>query len=227
MSLDIATEYDDLLKKHYLGSLRPVASDYTGLFLPAIPRELGDKRVMLVGKETRQWNGTLERWFESSAEGRTRAYIDRAINGYLETRCMPPSKYRFLQFLRQSEQTLSLPKHTLHWANLFAAAFRRGSPQNRPESELKPLLALSYDLLAVQIQTLEPDAILFTTGPTYDPFIKQFSQRFGGYETVKIHEPRRLWEFRLGDIRCFRTTHPRYAAGRTTRGLALKQIDAL
>ncbi|OLO03341.1 hypothetical protein [Salinicola socius] len=229
MLQNIEELYSLILSKYDLAPLKPVAADYTGLFLPSVPtgNEMPQRRVMVVGQETRQWNGSLTRWIEASADGKAVDYIDRAMERYLETRLMPPSKYRFLQFLRQSERELSLQPHTLQWANLIACAYRRGSPKKRPKAELEQVLALSYDLLAAQIEVVKPQAILFTTGPGYDGFIKQFSLRFGGYSDSIVREPRLLWEFRLGDIPCFRTTHPRYAPGTSTRNRALASIADL
>ncbi|WP_110710531.1 hypothetical protein [Salinicola sp. CR57] len=229
MSTDIRERYAQILENHKLDALEPVSAEYTGLFLPSMPvgSDMTLRRVMVVGQETRQWNGQLTRWMEAVAAGQASEYVDRAIRGYIETRCMPPSKFRFLQFLRLSEQRLSLPAYSVQWGNLMACAYRRGSPKKRPKAELEQVLALSYDLLAAQIEVLKPQAILFTTGPSYDRFIKQFSLRFGGCKGSVVHEPRRLWEFRLGDIPCFRTTHPRYAAGNSTREKALVAISAL
>lgn len=123
---------------------------------------------------------------------------------------------------------LGLPPRSVHWANLFACDYKRKSPRSRPPEELAALAGLSNALLALQIEHLRPDAILFTTGPQCDGFIKALANTYlGGTIESSVRVPRKFWAFELRGIPCFRTSHPRYVRDNVHRKSVLGELRIL
>ncbi|RRV69562.1 hypothetical protein EGI99_05800 [Stutzerimonas stutzeri] len=106
------------------------------------------------------------------------------------------------------------------WHNLSSISFKERSPTTSKATGLIP--ELSTQLLAKQIELLQPRAILFVTGAGYDRYLKAcFDGHIRGSRVVEL---RRLWRFRMGDTLCLRTTHPRFATGNPHRAQALQEV---
>lgn len=225
----------ELLKQYaeVLGRLRrsdfPALDDkYSGVFLPVAFDEYAaaDFKVMHVGRETAGWNtrtgkNTLERIFAANETGRTNCIVDEAILRYKQHLDLRPdgtvqttSRSRFKQYFFRLAKELSLPPKSIIYANLFAWDYAGQSPLTRPADELAAVSAVSLELLALQIKFFQPHAIVFSTGHAgIDDMIKTlFRQHFNGHQTVSV-DPRKLWEFKVGDMACFRIAHPRASWG--------------
>ncbi|WP_407278200.1 hypothetical protein U5817_17185 [Aromatoleum evansii] len=229
MSLDLRDAYKKTLLSHDLTAMSAKRTEYSGLFLPAAQPEFlhASFKVMLVGQETKGGFGKLEGFLNARDEGRVDEYLQKRYALYGGYREKKPGKSRFGQFLRMCERELNLPSRAVHWSNLFACDFKRKTPRHRPTSELSELLRLSGELLSLQIEHLKPDAILFTTGPQYDRFLREIVGKLGGVEASHRVVPRKLWTFSVRGIPCFRTTHPRYGSDNSHRGDALSRIRNL
>lgn len=228
--MNITSAYSDVLVSHDLSALSEQRDKYSGLFIPtAQPEYLGAEfRVMVVGQETKGWCGSLGKYFMARDSSSVDAYIHRVQDVYQNCRTRRPGKSRFLQFLRQSERELDLPSRSVHWANLFACDYKRQSPRSRPPEELAALVRISNALLALQIEHLKPDAILFTTGPQCDGYIKAFANMYSdGPMKSDVKVPRKLWAFEALGIPCFRTTHPRYVRDDIHRKNVLGELRIL
>lgn len=227
MTSELLPIYQALLEEHDLEALTVRASMYSGVFLPTPLPAYGQApfRLMVVGQETRGWNGKLTKLVDARKADSLAAYVTQSVNTYQQRRLRKPGQSRFLQFLRQAERQLGLPTNAVHWSNLYACDYRKKTPRNRPDAEISALTSFSQPLLAQQIVQLRPDAILFTTGPSCDAYIKAFcAQHLGGYSNSQVIEPRKLWTFLAGGIPCYRTTHPRYVRDNAYRRQALALI---
>ncbi|CAO1661812.1 hypothetical protein NYA30BAC_01396 [Halomonas sp. NYA30] len=221
--------YSTLLSDHDLYPLQTRADMYSGVFLPRLIESYQQApfKLMLVGQETKGWNGKLQRLIEARKANAIEAYVSASTETYQKRRMKKPGQSQFLQFLHHAERALELPKNSIHWANLHAVDYRGGSPRHRPQAEVCAFTPLSQALLALQIDQLKPDAILFTTGPSGDRFIKALcNDHLGGYHDSNVVVPRKLWRFTAAGIPCFRTTHPRRVSDIKYRNEALSLIQA-
>lgn len=201
------------------------------MFLPVATREYlsADYRVMVVGQETKGWNGRLVTLIQAHSGGCIDNYIDSAVAVYTRCRYRKAGKSRFMQFLKGVETKLVVPPHSVHWANLFACDYKGRSPLQAPDVDL--LKELSLQLLKLQIAELKPDAILFTTGPRYHRYMKAlFEDYMQSYNDPRVLSRRNglgkatLFSCSSGGIPCYRTTHPRYVRDARFRNQAIKAL---
>lgn len=215
------------LAQRYLGilsnwALQDIFSDKnsSGLFLADVSPGFDDatRRIMVVGMETKQWRDetcpfkmgsvpTLDAVLESMSVQR------KLLEG-------PAGRHKFLQFLKHVMRVASenMPGANIStvWANMFCVSHAAKSPTK--SASIAQIQALSAKLLRAQIEVVNPDVILFTTGAGYDSFVREcFPER----SESRVIEPRCLWEFRLGRALCYRTSHPRYAAHNRWREQAM------
>src|SRR5262249_16896585 len=106
---------------------------------------------------------------------------------------------------------------SVHWGNLFCLSHAGGSPTN--SKAFHAVRELSAQLLRAQIEFVDPDVILFTTGHVYDEYVHSC---FPDRASSRVIKKRCLWEFRVGRARCYRTSHPRYVAHNHWRDEALR-----
>lgn len=192
------------------------ATDLSGVFLPDVTAAYcaSPIRLLLVGQETKGWNGAFEHFRPDDS---FELYRQKPFTSYATWMTCAPKKIRFLQFHR------SLCKRVggeVLWANVFAMSHNKASPVGH--RSISKIQSLSARLLKDQVEILKPHGILFTTGWRYDRFLTDF---FG----EKIHqsnvvEPKALWQFRIDDTLCFRTSHPRYATHNAYREMAISSL---
>lgn len=218
----LTSAYRDALASvpsHWLDRSRHNEADFahlSGLFLPGVSTDYvqAQKRVMVVGRETRRWDIIKpDRPFLDLDE-----YIHRAmaiqqshLAGYIQDKAdKGQSFFNLLRKLRHAD-----PSCGIAWANLFSFAWRRGSPMRWQHFEV--LKAVSKQLLEAQIRILQPDIIIFANGASsarirqeYFPHKGEFSvcTELGDYREQGIPVSQ-LWRFRLfGSIQCYRIQHP-------------------
>lgn len=212
----------------------PEFAKLSGLFLPGTSEayEQAPKRIMVVGRETRQWNVvTSENPFLDLDE-----YIQRAmakqqahLARYLPE---PPDKgASYFNLLRSlaSEHGYG----GIAWANLFCFAWSGKSPMRWPNFPM--LLDISERLLKSQIEVLKPDIIIFANGSSSARFRRKYFPHTGeqsvctnlaDYREQGIANDQ-LWRFHLyGKIQCYRIQHPSSisAASREARHFLLKHV---
>ncbi|HEY9267964.1 MAG TPA: hypothetical protein VIO39_00760 [Methylotenera sp.] len=194
----------------------PEFAKLSGLFIPGTSEsyEQAPKRIMVVGRETRQWNVVTDKKpFLNLDE-----YIQRAMTKqqahlakYLPE---PPDKgSSYFNLLRSlaSEHGYG----GIAWANLFGFAWNGKSPMRWPN--LPILLDISERLLKSQIQILKPDTIIFANGATSAKFRRKYFPHTGEQSVcTNLADFReqgigidQLWRFHLnGTIQCYRIQHP-------------------
>ncbi|WP_439672892.1 Uracil DNA glycosylase superfamily protein (plasmid) [Cupriavidus necator] len=207
----LAQRYLDILNNCSLQDIFHDPRNSSGLFLPGVSRGFANAkhRVMVVGMETKAWrNETCP--FKQGMIPTFQAVFESMD---IQRKCLegPAGRHKFLQFLKQvnkvARESLSGADVSIVWANMFCVSHASKSPtKSRAVAHIQ---ALSAKLLRAQIDVVDPDVVLFTTGAGYDSFVREcFPER----SDSKVIEQRCLWEFRLGRAFCFRTSHPRYVA---------------
>lgn len=218
----LSSAYDltlDQLRKAYMEALQraDIATLFaepdalSGVFLPSPSKTYfeGGPRIMVVGQETRGWrNGTCT---IRNTKRVDEAGIKDSMQRTQAVATKGAQRSKFLQYYRSVSSLVSTgTADAAVWSNQFCVSFKAGSPTKMEESAFAVLKQLSYDLLRAQLEILQPQVVIFTTGPGRDKYLKEC---FPELETIERVEPRRLWRFRIGDIQCLRTCHPRWAAG--------------
>ena len=204
--LKLAERYYDALQAADLESIYR-EDHHSGIFLAA-PHEAyfsGGMKVLIVGQETREWRSKV-------CEAKRRQTI--SLNGVLawmdNTVCFnlkKPRTSRFRQFYKSTSKRLctesSDPSNAAVWSNQFCISYKGSNSVKSPKIEI--IKDLSFRILRAQFEILKPEIAIFTVGHSRDCYLKKC---FPMYKTVEIHEPNRLWEFMVDDVRCFRTNHP-------------------
>lgn len=201
----LAQRYYEILESAQLKTIYETAY-HSGVFLPA-PHEsyfTAGKKVFIVGQETRGWRNKdceAKSHQKMSIEG-VISSMDKTLSYNLEK----PKKSKFRQFYKSASSQLCGDSTDLEnaalWSNQFCVSYKGRSTTKSPQ--LEAIQYLSNQLLKAQFEILKPDIVIFTTGHSRDKYLKQCFT----CETVLIHKPERLWEFMVGDTRCFRTNHP-------------------
>jgi len=203
---ELENKYFEILKKTDFNILYQ-DTKLSGIFLAMPDRSYisGNRKVMVVGQETKKWRN-------DSCDAKNIKKVDtdsvrNSMNTSLEFNKKMPKKSKFRQFYKKVSKSLckgSLdPNNSAVWANQFCISYKSGSPVKSDQFEI--IKELSSELLKAQLEILNPDVIFFTTGSGRDEYIKDTFD----YETIKVIEPRRFWHFKIGNINCFRTNHPR------------------
>lgn len=221
----LAERYVSVLDRHDLRELYAGQPRLSGLFLPSVSDGYSKSKLktMIVGKEPRSWRdgqcaGRLRHKLEMSD-------VEASIAAHSKTLKTDFPKSKFIQFYRHACKRINGDDSlgdSIIWANLICVSLDKKSAVQSPGESLGArVAALSKDLLRAQIEVLQPEAILFVTGKSYDRHIRDF---FPEREKSMAIHPGRLWAFNLGKIRCFRTSHPQWGDGMKYRTIAIDQL---
>lgn len=207
----LRTAYMEILDQTDLEALFSYSQDISGVFLPCPAKEFfdGKPRYIICGQETTGWRNSscgMRNKLLVSEE-----YVTASMQQAEAFGTYGAKRSKFMQFYRSAAMRLrpEAPAAAL-WSNQFCASFRAASPVSLPPEIFLILKELSYSVLRAQFEILQPDVVIFTTGPGRDRYLREC---FPNYESVEVIEPRRLWHFKVGDVRCIRTSHPRWVKG--------------
>lgn len=211
---DLLQAYVGILNDFDIDRFRTAQKGLAGIFLPSAPSD--EVKLMIVGQETRGWIGAFEKIYDMPLSD----YASESMNKHRALLSGPAKRSQFGHFQRSAAKKLQGIQGSVAWHNLFAISYKQKSPIRSDAITL--ISALSAKLLLKQIEILKPRSILFVTGASYDKYLKAC---FGDQiKDSHVIESKRLWRFRIGDALCFRTTHPRFAAGNSHREQALREI---
>ncbi|WP_119155892.1 hypothetical protein [Caldimonas tepidiphila] len=159
-------------------------------------------RILFVGQETAGWVGKLGSTLQKEEP------LIPLLENYARLMRMPRWRSAFLKKYRLVEQKLGGGiRGSIVWSNLQRMDVDRGAGRSRNSRKYSDHLdAFSDKLFRYEVELLQPDVIIFACGPNYDHLIKRY---FPEYKTDVVIEPRALWRFNIGRIRCYRTWHPR------------------
>lgn len=203
---DLRSRYLDILSDFDLVKIYS-SPGLSGVFLPMPSRAYVSSRrkVFVIGQEAKSWR-------DSSCGAKLNTTVsledvEKSMTHTLEVNKRKPGRVKFRQFYKRASSELSAesldPSNAALWSNQFCISYNKGSPVNSPQfSEIK---AMSYELLRAQFDILKPDVAIFTVGANRDRFIKECFD----YADSEVIEKERLWYFKVGGTRCFRTNHPR------------------
>jgi hypothetical protein len=218
-----AAEVNALLSKRYLEVLEchdlvTIAQSeepgvLSGLFLPMVDEAYlqSDARVMLVGQEPKKWGKDLHSLtIDGSLPAALHPYIQSQMEAYRKTASMPARRSRFRQFHFQLHaglrSQLGANHSAIFWGNLFCMSRKSGSPTKA--AQIVRIAALSRDLLNVQFEVLQPQMVVFATGPSYDRFLKEQIEH--KYTTLPGLKPKHFWPFTADklEVMAWRVRHP-------------------
>lgn len=220
---ELKLEYNKVLKQSDIEALFSAHPELSGVFLPSpSPNYFNSHpRVFVVGQETRGWRNKtccLKNQFSTDEAG-----LDASMKVSQEFSSSGAKQSTFLQFYRKLSSAIdSDSMDAALWSNQFCVSYNSGSPASLPPASFDVVKTLSFNLLRAQIDILKPSVVVFTTGPDRDKYIKEC---FPDYKTIKIIEPRRLWHFKIGDINCIRTSHPRWVEGTEYLNRAIRMVQ--
>lgn len=220
-----AEQANILLRERYLAKLdihqlsaiteRERNGVLSGLFLPTVADAYLDSqvRVMLIGQDPRRWGIGMH----ALATGeRTPAALDTYVRAQMKSYSCAAAEERpgghvFLQFRRQLRTALrpflAPGADAIQWGNLLCVSLN-GLTATKA-SQLTSIRILSGQLLAIQLEVLQPDLVVFASGPNYDKFLKdQIGNR---YTTLDGFRPREFWPMQIESPPClgWRVRHPR------------------
>ncbi len=208
--------YQAVLSQEMLARFDGCSDGLTGVFLPSAAEK--PMKLMIVGMETRAWNGS----FKQIHDGGLRGYIEDSMRKHQAYLDMPPGRSCFGRFHQYAAAKLGCSRKEVGWGNLFAVAYKKGSPKKDSKS-FAAVQELSMQLLREQLRVIRPQSIIFVTGWRYDSDLKRSLD--GLIDRSEVLIKKALWEFYLGDTLCYRTSHPHVTAAQH-RDSALSKISA-
>jgi hypothetical protein len=213
--------YQDILSRPDYHLTDAETAGLSGVFLPDVTAAYckSPVRLMLVGQETKRWNGG---WQQYQVGDDFEAYLRAPTMAYREWMTGKPGRHRFLQFHRSLGKRMGSEPGSVIWGNLFATSYNQASPVKCDTNRFNKIQALSSTLLRTQIEILKPHAVIFTTGWRYDPHLKACLG--DQLQQSEVHKPKVIWRFMFEQTRCLRTSHPRYAAHNLERNKALLKL---
>ena len=203
----LSDTYFDILQKSSIEKAYKLDGSLSGLFLPKATQSYckSDKKIMIIGKETRSWrNSTCG---VKNSDFSECSVID-SMDAHEKHLLKPVGKCKFLQFYKEASKVNSLEEDSIIWSNLFCASFKGRSPTR--SKHFDKVKELSKSILHSQIEILKPDVLFFVTGWTYDKYIKEF---FPMYSESNVIEKKALWKFKINNLNCIRTSHPQWSTG--------------
>lgn len=158
-------------------------------------------RIMFVGKETNGWSGKLKTYFS------TENALPSMMTRYQSQMNGQKWRGRFFSMLNRTARELAGAQlDAIAWTNLMRMDWEHGKGFSRNSKGFSEVLTrISQEILKYEVELLEPDVIIFACGASYDSVIKAtFPNRTASEPIVK----RALWQFKVGEILCFRSRHP-------------------
>lgn len=184
--------------------------ELNGPFLLAVSEqyERSSPKVVIVGQEN---NGWLEFDYQTFLQSHDADHCLAVYRGFDIGQYSPGTFGRYFSNLRQTllgEITESNRRAVL-WTNLFK--INHNGKQTIHSPHLKAILAIQQGIVAKEIQILQPDVVIFLTGPRYDDVLrKTFSDvAFRSVDEYPINEVAQVVAAGLPAL-SFRTYHPAF-----------------
>ena len=172
-------------------------------FLLSVPNDYNKKiKVMLIGQETNGWLEDLNFEPENAMKRYERFWIDKQ------------SKYSktgvFQQVLNKLEDMLNRDKVSCIWNNIIKIGMK--NKKGTPPNYLIKWQENWFDVVKKEVELLQPNFIIFFTGPDYDEYIKKSFGEFTKSKVMdkKIRQIARLNFTENKNLIAFRTYHPNY-----------------
>jgi len=208
------SRWDRLAKKLATASKLLGRETLTNPLLLAVPDEgayrEADVKVMYFGQETNSWHGP----FMSEPASNAVSVLQDAYNEFFWTR-YSYDEYggHFWTALKKFDGAFAKAfrgkKVVATWNNVVKVGF--AGKKGAPPDEICDLVMEQFDVIAEEVRILEPDIVLFLTGPCYDESIVD---AFSGatFEETGERPLRQLARVLARGLppNSFRTYHPKY-----------------
>lgn len=175
-----------------------------------------DLRIMIFGQETNSWEHQVSKEpipLNNSidfAEQTVDTFMDH-YNRFLNEKLTKKGiKSPFWNAHCKISKGLSKRKVEIVWNNVYKIGNRLKN-HNQPHESIRKMENDSFDVISKEIEILQPDVLIFFTGPHYDPRV---NKKFQIKEVCKLSSgisPDELAVLSLENkIPAYRTYHPRY-----------------
>lgn len=186
----------------------------TNPFLIRLPQEKQYEsskiRIMIFGKETNNWEGR----YSLSVDGLLDVYEEFFANqlGLTDEKKYSSVFWNYTKYyVNRIEETLRLfgPLQYV-WNNTLKIG--RANDKGSPANGIIDILEQYFNVLSKEIEILNPNIIIFFTGPDYDSYLKRFFPEIVFSEVSKAIPDRQLARISCPKLPflSFRTYHPNY-----------------
>lgn len=164
-----------------------------------------DIRIMIFGQETNDWYGE---WGSKDLDQILKAYREFFCSGD----CFKYGGHFFngvSNYLFSIKQQFPDKKVSLVWNNLLKVG--KASEKGTPPVDLVQTVIRSFPVIKQEIQILQPNLVIFFTGPNYDHYLISLFNSLK-FEPINEWDTRKLARISANDlpIYSFRTYHPHY-----------------
>ena len=186
-----------------------------------------ESRVLIIGQETLGWNffdGQYYDWPYEPIENwqdfkRVPDSVTAMVHGYksFEFSRYEPKNHRspFWQAYRQVREALGEKIDGLEtsvlWTNLFRMSLDGGSVVEGSREEIEQIGEASKDILRAELRILQPTAVVFFTGPSYNESLYSL---LPGIEVLPLNgsDPQKISRLTHPELpsMAWRTYHPKY-----------------
>ena len=180
---------------------------WTVLHLACVPLNYGKMKykILIVGQENDGWG------MEDNARLSMFATLDFLDSkDYNDIRPFFSFPYKFCKSINNLGDIQDSKKTYFTWANLREFSFNE-TPKTSLGKEAQSIIDNEFNILEEEIKIINPDIVLFLTGPTYDYYIKNQLKgvEFKTVENYQIGQFARVEHKSLPD-NSFRIYHPFY-----------------
>ena len=176
-------------------------------------------KILIVGQENDGWGFQNEAILSMYD---TLDFLDS--KDYNDMRPFFSFPYNFCKSINNLEDIKDSKKTYFTWVNLREFSFNE-APKTSLGKEAQSIIDNEFNILEEEIKIINPDIVLFLTGPNYDNYIKNQLKgvEFKTVENYHIRQFARVEHKSLPD-NSFRIYHPRYLK---RRGIYNKYLNVL
>ena len=168
-----------------------------------------DLRIMIFGQETNSWEtevSKIEIPLDESCN-HVGATVDVFMKAHIKHRSRTDLKTPFWIAFKNINELTSEMNCEVIWNNIYKIGNREIN-KNRPHEQIRKLENEYFDVIHDEISILQPDVLLFLTGPSYEARV---NKKFGitDYQSISNIEKRKLAKVSISNgILAYRTYHP-------------------
>ncbi|KIL46720.1 hypothetical protein KP77_28470 [Jeotgalibacillus alimentarius] len=163
-----------------------------------------DQRIMIVGKETNDWEGQFGQHSLSK--------LQETYMQFLHNQTTRAKQTLFWRYTNELITQLSGPDHlntAVVWNNIYKLGLAGG--RGEPSNKIKKINFETFNVFEEELKIIQPDMIIFLTGPVYDEALRTY---LPGIEFVQVEDvdKRKLAQCIHPSLphHTYRTYHPQY-----------------
>lgn len=161
-------------------------------------------KILIVGQENNGYG------YETEPKKSMLFTLDFQSNRYYDNAPFFSFPYSFCASINDCDNEKYSKKSYLAWVNLKEFSFETSSKKPLNE-KAQNIIDNEYNILEEEIKIINPDIVLFLTGPKYDEYIKKQLKgvQYSNVENYDIEDFARLEHPILKNKKAFRIHHPR------------------